>query len=878
MKPRGVSLHIGLNAVNPVTYGGWDGVLYGCENDAAVYEELARQNGFSDINVLLTQKASSKNVLAVLQQAARSLKAGDCLFISYSGHGGTVADENTDEDDLQDETWCLYDRQLIDDELFEAFAEFKAGVRILVVSDSCHSGTVTRMIPDNPKDQLEQEKTQSAIEATYQKLGFRSRSAPREIQVIVNKAQHKVLNDIKRKAPVLAKDIAAGVLLLAACQDAELARELGDHGVFTATIKRILSQRQPSAINTYKRFFKKIKATIPPVQSPHLFSYGASAALFDTGYPFSITGKAINSIPAAGVAPQKKTAKNAHAEQLIIDTGKTASISGTRGKSASSVVTTTQTEPVTPSEHPWDKAYDVYFKRTKQKKPTVFVEPDIQTVFVKYPELFITRSVNNQYLKNWPQPGSTPTEFIWHLDDEHSQLRKASEAVAQKHKAAKNQASIRIGHIDTGYIPGHPSLPENLLKDLGVSFWKKEFGQNKGIDLLKTGTIAEQDGHGTATLALLAGNNIKPEDAYAGYSGYIGAIPFAEVIPIRICDTVFNAFNANDVARGIEYAVNNGCEVITMSMAGYPTRQVAKAVNMAYEKGVVVVTAAGNNFVKGLGKLSPKAVLYPARFDRVIAATGACYDHKPYDMDAPRDVAMRTRSEGGEFMQGSWGPESAMDKAIAAYTPNVAWASHDKPYQFSKAGGGTSSATPQVAATAALWLLYHRDELAGFTGKNAWKKVEAVRKAMYATASKSYPYYKKYYGNGIIRAYDALQYIDLNDLKPAREAKVSFLGILPFIGTWMKSRSRSATSAYNQELAEMISLEMVQVIYQDEQLMDYAETLEFEDPAAGEFLEDAGARTVFFDKIRSSAFASDFLKSVLATAENTQKRPIKKRS
>jgi subtilisin family serine protease len=240
-----------------------------------------------------------------------------------------------------------------------------------------------------------------------------------------------------------------------------------------------------------------------------------------------------------------------------------------------------------------------------------------------------------------------------------------------------------------------------LLADLGVSFVKDEFGNNKGEDILKTGFIGEQDGHGCATLAILAGNEVAATDSYGNYTGWFGAVPFAEVIPIRICDTVFNMFNANDVADGIDYAVDYGCEVITMSMAGYPTKRVAEAVNRAYENGVIVVTAAGNNFDKGIAKLSPKAVLYPARFERVIAATGACYNHQPYDLDA--NDGQQARMAGGETMQGNWGPESAMKTAVAAYTPNVAWATEGGNYKFRKSGGGTSSATPQVAAAAALW-------------------------------------------------------------------------------------------------------------------------------------------------------------------------------
>ena len=50
--------------------------------------------------------------------------------------------------DTRDETWVLYDRQLIDDELWALWAEFPARSRIFVLSDSCHSGTVTKDVPD----------------------------------------------------------------------------------------------------------------------------------------------------------------------------------------------------------------------------------------------------------------------------------------------------------------------------------------------------------------------------------------------------------------------------------------------------------------------------------------------------------------------------------------------------------------------------------------------------------------------------------------------------------------------------------------------------------------------------------------------------------
>ena len=63
----------------------------------------------------------------------------------YSGHGGQVPDKNGDEtEDGYDETWVLYDRQLVDDELYALWSKFPAGVRVVVLSDSCHSGSAIR--------------------------------------------------------------------------------------------------------------------------------------------------------------------------------------------------------------------------------------------------------------------------------------------------------------------------------------------------------------------------------------------------------------------------------------------------------------------------------------------------------------------------------------------------------------------------------------------------------------------------------------------------------------------------------------------------------------------------------------------------------------
>ena len=145
-KPKAASIHIGLNSVSPAHYGGWSGDLLACEFDAKDMAALASAAGMK-ATTLLTRNATRAKALAALRAASKSLKSGDLLFLTYSGHGGQIPDVSGEEQDKLDETWCLFDGQLIDDEMYLELSGFAEGVRVVVLSDSCHSGTVTRAAP-----------------------------------------------------------------------------------------------------------------------------------------------------------------------------------------------------------------------------------------------------------------------------------------------------------------------------------------------------------------------------------------------------------------------------------------------------------------------------------------------------------------------------------------------------------------------------------------------------------------------------------------------------------------------------------------------------------------------------------------------------------
>ena len=76
-----------------------------------------------------------------------------------------------------------------------------------------------------------------------------------------------------------------------------------------------------------------------------------------------------------------------------------------------------------------------------------------------------------------------------------------------------------------------------------------------------------------------------------------------------------------------------------------------------------------------------------------------------------------------------------MKTALGAYTPNVPWAEIDCPNVVDMDGAGTSSATPQIAAAAALWLAEHWDTVKNYS--QPWMRIEAVRQALFSKAAKS---------------------------------------------------------------------------------------------------------------------------------------------
>jgi Subtilase family len=334
--------------------------------------------------------------------------------------------------------------------------------------------------------------------------------------------------------------------------------------------------------------------------------------------------------------------------------------------------------------------------------------------------------------------------FAWHLSPEFSGLKAARERVGEP-----TGRRIRIAILDTGYDPEHVTLPEKLLKKRQWNFVEN----NNDARDPNHHFPSNQPGHGTATLAILAGRRIHPS-AFPSFDDWLGGAPHAEVVPVRIADSVIH-FKSQAMAQGIEYAITAGCDVISISMGGVPARSWAQAVNRAYEAGIAIFAAAGNR----IGISPPSTIVYPARFNRVVAVCGVTADKNPYYREGLH-----------RKMQGCFGPPGKMRTAIAAYTPNMPWAILGCHGLVTVDGGGTSSATPQAAAAAALWLQYNPPP----SGVAGWQKVEAVRNALFQSADRDVANVNTYYGQGLLRASQALDVPFRTDLPSTPPDAVSF--------------------------------------------------------------------------------------------------------
>jgi hypothetical protein len=264
-----------------------------------------------------------------------------------------------------------------------------------------------------------------------------------------------------------------------------------------------------------------------------------------------------------------------------------------------------------------------------------------------------------------------------------------------------------VAQLDTGYTQ-HPAFGfvagETSWMDVARAMTDVPGAPNGGNQFLPVEPGGGLDpmagfnaGHGTRIGATISGH-----DKAAAGRAYYGVAPRVPHLPIRITDSVWINHAQRQFARGLDYAVGHGAGVVNVSLGiflGTVVPELKRALNRAYDAGVIVVCAAGNY-------VDP--VVAPARLSRTVAVAGVTAKAQPWS--------------GSSF---------GVEVDFSAPAADLRRADPQSTSKFRYAGGGdgTSYATAITTGAAALWLTHRRADIAAAYAQpaQAWCVAEAFR-------------------------------------------------------------------------------------------------------------------------------------------------------
>ena len=163
------------------------------------------------------------------------------------------------------------------------WAQFAAGVRILILSDSCHSGTVAKSSSFRSKAMTQRN---AAFEQQAASSDETARFMPREKAVATQRTNLEFYERIQMELPNPRPEIQASVRLISGCQDDQCSWEKDGQGVFTRTLKSVWDDGAFSG--NYSQLHREIIAKMKKKQQPNHMVFGQSSAEFDQQKPFTI--------------------------------------------------------------------------------------------------------------------------------------------------------------------------------------------------------------------------------------------------------------------------------------------------------------------------------------------------------------------------------------------------------------------------------------------------------------------------------------------------------------------------------------------------------------------------------------------------------------
>jgi len=307
--------------------------------------------------------------------------------------------------------------------------------------------------------------------------------------------------------------------------------------------------------------------------------------------------------------------------------------------------------------------------------------------------------------------------YQWHFDNINMEAAWNLET---------GKPEIIVAVADTGLNTGGEDTPVNLIP--GYDF---AYGDSNTYD---------GDGHGTHVSGTIA-------QATNNGNGVAGVAFGVSLMPVKVLDDTGSGY-LSSIIDGIDFAVANGADVISMSLGfspGYvPGEGLQEAVTAAYEAGVVMVAASGNDS-------TTDEIGYPAAYDEVIAVGATDFNNvvSYYSNQGPGLEIVAPGGDTNVDASGDGYVDGVLQETFGSCHPRKGC---EFGYFFYQ---GTSMATPHVSGVVGLLLSHGAGD--GLTGSD---KVEAVRDILHATSvDLGANGWDTVYGYGLVNALAALEAI-----------------------------------------------------------------------------------------------------------------------
>ncbi len=237
------SVHIGLNEYNQDYYGNIN-PLNACVQDAKDMRNVFQTKFDFEPILILDKQATYAHVVDVLTKEISSSGPGDLLVITFSGHGTQLPDSSGEEIDGYDEAYCLYDGILFDDHIKHMLNQAIPGLNVVILSDSCHSGTMAKFrMPEGPDGNPGTPKFFPGFKLKYNFMNLFRRAKTKEN---------------------------INIITIGGCEDKQYSYDGQTNSAFTESFLKSLDPKL-----SYEKLFKQIKKNMSnTLQTPTMETYG----------------------------------------------------------------------------------------------------------------------------------------------------------------------------------------------------------------------------------------------------------------------------------------------------------------------------------------------------------------------------------------------------------------------------------------------------------------------------------------------------------------------------------------------------------------------------------------------------------------------------